>query len=115
MPNHAMPHQNVQVPRQEQKQSAPTTARPASGADRGLLANEGEGSRSAARRYNEATEAYVKSGRSEQAAQEAEAAVDGPEGEALRAAEEVGRKGEPRADSGPQRGEDESEEESDDE
>ena len=54
--------------------------------------NEGEGSRTAARNYNRATEAYVKSGKSEQAAQAAKAAVDGPEGEELRRAEEVGKK-----------------------
>jgi hypothetical protein len=49
--------------------------------------NEGEGSRSAARNYDEATEQYVKSGRVEEAARKAKAALDGPEGDALRKAE----------------------------
>ena len=49
--------------------------------------NEGEGSRSAARNYDEATEQYVKSGRVEEAARMAAAALDGPEGDALRKAE----------------------------
>jgi hypothetical protein len=53
--------------------------------------NEGEGSRSAARNYDEATEQYVKSGRVEEAARKAAAALDGPEGDALRKAELAAR------------------------
>lgn len=53
--------------------------------------NEGEGSRSAARNYDEATEQYVKSGRVEKAAKEAEAALEGPEGDTLREAELAAR------------------------
>ena len=58
--------------------------------------NEGEGTRTAARRYNEATRKYVESGRSEKAAEEAKAAVEGKRGKAataeLRRAEEAGKK-----------------------
>ena len=54
--------------------------------------NEGEGSRSAARHYNEAQQRYVESGRVEQAAKEAERAIEGPEGDALRKAEEEGKR-----------------------
>ena len=50
--------------------------------------NEGEGNRTAARRYNKATEEYVKTGRSDEAAKRAAQALDGPEGEELRRAEE---------------------------
>jgi len=49
--------------------------------------NEGEGSRTAARNYDKATEQYVKSGRVEEAAKKAAAALDGPEGDELREAE----------------------------
>ena len=56
------------------------------------MPNEGEGSRSGARDYDQATEAFVKSGKVEKAAQEAKKAVDGPEGAELRAAEEKGKK-----------------------
>ena len=53
------------------------------------LENEGEGNKTAARRYNEATQQYVESGKVETAAQEAEGALAGPEGEELRRAEEA--------------------------
>ena len=80
MPNNATPQQSQSsgtIP-QKQSQERPT-AKPSE--------NEGEGSRSAARNYDEATEQYVKSGRVEEAARKAEAALDGPEGDALRKAE----------------------------
>ena len=53
--------------------------------------NEGEGSRTAARRYNEATRKYVESGRAEEAAKRAKEALEGDEAEALAEAEEEGR------------------------
>ena len=53
--------------------------------------NEGEGSQTGARQYNEATRNFVKSGQVDQKAREAAKAVDGPEGEKLRRAEETGR------------------------
>jgi hypothetical protein len=58
----------------------------------GAWPNEGEGNKSAARNYDNATEAYVKSGKVEKAAQEAKKAVEGPEGKELREAEEKGKK-----------------------
>jgi hypothetical protein len=58
--------------------------------------NEGEGNRTAARRYDEATRRYIESGGSEKAAEEALAAVEGKRGakvaEELRKAEEDGKK-----------------------
>jgi hypothetical protein len=54
--------------------------------------NEGEGNRSAARRYNEAQQRFVRSGRVEEKAKEAERAIEGKEGDALREAELVGKR-----------------------
>ncbi len=54
----------------------------------GQNANEGEGSRTAARRYNEGVERTVREGRVEKAAHEAERAIESDEGEELREAEE---------------------------
>ncbi len=53
--------------------------------------NEGEGSRSAARAYNEATKKFVKAGKVGPAAQRAKQSLD-REGPALRKAEEAGKK-----------------------
>lgn len=55
------------------------------------LENEGEGNKTAARRYNEATEQYVSSGKVESAAKEAEGALAGPEAEEIRRAEEAAK------------------------
>lgn len=55
--------------------------------------NEGEGSRTAARRYNEATEDYIRSNDVMSKAREAEQALDSGEGEELREAEEKGKQG----------------------
>ena len=52
---------------------------------------EGEGSRSADRRYRERLKAFIREGRVAPAAREAAEAVDGPEGPSLRAAEEEGK------------------------
>ena len=54
-------------------------------------ANEGEGSQTGARQYNEATRDFVKSGKVKQAAADAAKAVDGPEGKVLRDAEAEGK------------------------
>jgi hypothetical protein len=56
-----------------------------------IHANEGEGNVTAARHYDDATREYIKSGRSDAAAKAAEKAIDGPEGDELRKAEEVGK------------------------
>jgi hypothetical protein len=57
------------------------------------LRNEGEGSRSAARRYDKGAEHAAKDPEHvKKAAQKAEEALEGPEGKALREAEERGKK-----------------------
>lgn len=53
--------------------------------------NEGEGSRTAARAYNEHTRQFVKTGRARKAAKQAAAALDSPEGAEMRAAERKGK------------------------
>jgi hypothetical protein len=50
--------------------------------------NEGEGSRTAARRYDRATTEFAQSGKVPAAAAAARRAIEGPEGEELRKAEE---------------------------
>lgn len=56
------------------------------------MQNEGEGSRSAARRYDEGASKMAASGKVEKLAQEAVQALDGQEGAALREAEKKGKK-----------------------
>ncbi len=58
----------------------------------GAARNEGEGSRSAARAYDEAAERFARSGKAGPAARDAARAVEGPEGEALRRAEQEGKR-----------------------
>lgn len=55
-------------------------------------ANEGEGNKSADRRYREGVQKTVESGKVDQRAKEAEQAYEGREGDALRRAEEEGKK-----------------------
>lgn len=54
--------------------------------------NEGEGNRTAARQFNADERRFVASGKVEEKAREAEEALAGPEGDALRRAEEEGRR-----------------------
>ena len=54
--------------------------------------NEGEGSQTGARDYNEATQAFVKSGKVADAAKRAERDVSGPDAEALKRAEAEGKR-----------------------
>jgi len=61
---------------------------------------EGEGSYTATRRYNEHLEQSIKKGNSDALAHEAETALEGPEGEALRKAEQIGKSGKPRPKNG---------------
>jgi hypothetical protein len=57
------------------------------------LRNEGEGSRTAARRYQSHVEAAAKDEKHvEELAEEAEKALEGPEGDELREAEERGKR-----------------------
>ena len=53
--------------------------------------NEGEGSRTAAKKYDEGAQRFAKSGKVEQKAREARDAVDSPEGKELAAAEARGK------------------------
>ena len=53
--------------------------------------NEGEGNRTAAAEYNKGAERTAQSGKVEQAARDAEKAIEGREGEELQRAEEKGR------------------------
>jgi hypothetical protein len=57
----------------------------------GAWPNEGEGSRSGARAYDQATEKFAKSGKVEKKAREARQAVDSPEGKDLERAEVQGK------------------------
>ena len=54
-------------------------------------ANEGEGNKTAARRYNEGVKKTVQSEKVEEAAEAARVALDGPEAEGLARAEEQGK------------------------
>ncbi len=56
-----------------------------------LPENEGEGSRTAAKEYNDATRKFVESGKVEPAAKDAERAIEGEEAEELKRAEDTGR------------------------
>jgi len=53
--------------------------------------NEGEGSRSAARDYNQRTDAFIRSGRVEESAKKAEKAMESGERKELTDAEKIGR------------------------
>jgi hypothetical protein len=52
--------------------------------------NEGEGNKTAARRYNDATRKLIEAGKVDEAARKAKDAVNGPDGEDLRRAEDEG-------------------------
>lgn len=58
--------------------------------------NEGEGNRTADRKYREDVRRHVESGAVEPAAKEAREKLDGPEAEELRRAEEEGKAGRPK-------------------
>ena len=56
---------------------------------------EGEGNRTADQRYREGVEKSVKAGKIKEHAEEAARALDGPEGDELREAEDTARRGRP--------------------
>ena len=58
---------------------------------------EGEGSYSGTRAYNEATAKFLKKSKVDEAAREAKRALEGKEGQELKAAEAKGKAGDPRA------------------
>ncbi len=53
--------------------------------------NQGEGDKESARKYNQETEAFAKSGKVEKAAKDAKEALDGSEGAELKQAEKAGK------------------------
>jgi hypothetical protein len=53
--------------------------------------NEGEGNKTAAREYNQATTAFAQSGKVKPAADAAKRSLDTDEGEELKKAEEIGK------------------------
>ena len=57
---------------------------------------EGEGSYSGTREYNQRTADFIKKGKVDQAAEEARRALDSDEADAIKAAEEKGKAGDPR-------------------
>lgn len=54
--------------------------------------NEGEGSYAGAKYYDERTETFIRSGRVEESAKEAERAVEGKDRDELEKAEKIGKK-----------------------
>lgn len=54
---------------------------------------QGEGNYDASRRYREGLEQSVKQGRSEELGEKAKKALEGPEGDELKKADEKGKKG----------------------
>jgi hypothetical protein len=58
----------------------------------GAWPNEGEGSRTGARTYDQATEKFTRSGKVAEKAREARQAVDSPEGKELERAEAEGKR-----------------------
>jgi hypothetical protein len=57
---------------------------------------EGEGSYTAARRYDAGLAESIKAGKSDELAKEAERALQGPEAASLKEAERIGKSGKPR-------------------
>ncbi|MEQ8697225.1 MAG: hypothetical protein RLT05_11770 [Bauldia litoralis] len=57
--------------------------------------NEGEGNKSADREYRKDTRDFIDSGKVDEAAEKAKAAVEGDEAERLKKAEKIGRTGDP--------------------
>lgn len=56
---------------------------------------QGEGNYDATHHYNEGLEKSVQKGNAEELGEKAKKALEGPEGEELRKAEELGKRGEP--------------------
>jgi hypothetical protein len=81
-----MPHDPKHEAQKDEPQSNATPGDPE-------LQNEGEGSRTAARRYDEKAQRAAKDDQQvEKLAKDAAQALDGPEGEELRKAEERGKR-----------------------
>jgi hypothetical protein len=81
------------MPKSKPKRSSPKRSSPAAPISRTGQKNEGEGNRTAARRYDSAVEKTVKSGTVPAKARAAARALDGPEGNELRRAEARAKRG----------------------
>ncbi len=87
------PSEKQQDPRIDRQEDAKVRgAEPSTGAQAGQTSrNEGEGSRTAARAYNDATERFAKSGRVEESGERAKRALDSGERSDLERAEKIGK------------------------
>jgi hypothetical protein len=81
------------MPKSKPRRQSPTRSSRAAPISQTGQKNEGEGSRTAARRYGRALEQTVKSGTVPAKARAAARALDGPEGKELRRAEAQAKKG----------------------
>ena len=81
------------MPKSKPKRRSPTPRSRVTRTSRILQKNEGEGNRTAARRYDSAVEKTVKSGLVPAKARAAARALDGPEGSELRRAEGRAKRG----------------------
>ena len=79
------------MPKSTPRRQSSTRGRKVAPASRSGQKNEGEGSRTAARRYDRAVEKTVKSGVVAEKAREAARALEGPEGSELRRAEALAK------------------------
>lgn len=88
-----MATQRRQSSQSHQRRAPHGTGRPASArrSGEGKSLNEGEGSRSAARDYNERTQRFIHEGRVDKSAKDAQHAVDSGERDELLEAERIGR------------------------
>jgi hypothetical protein len=81
------------MPKSTPRRPSSTRGAKAVRASRSGQKNEGEGSRTAARRYDQAVQKTVRSGAVATKAREAARALEGPEGSELRRAEALAKRG----------------------
>jgi len=86
------------MPKSKPKRQSPTRSSRAAPIARTGQKNEGEGNRTAARRYDRAVEQTVKSGTVPAKARAAARALDGPQGNELRRAEAQAKRGKTASD-----------------
>jgi hypothetical protein len=81
------------MPKSTPRRQPSTRSRKATPTPRSGQRNEGEGSRTAARRYDRAVEKTVRSGKVTEKARQAARALEGPEGSELFRAEALAKRG----------------------
>jgi len=81
------------MPKSTPKRQSSTRGQPAARPSRSGQQNEGEGSKTAARRYGRAVQKTVRSGVVAEKARQAARALEGPEGSELRRAEALAKRG----------------------